>query len=482
MPIEEARDLLNKAVAGLLSEEGFSAEQKDSQLQKFIKDHRGSINRAWLIEDYQPYNDLFEYIIQERIGHGAFSNVFIAKSKGDNKKYALKMLREECLRQTEFLNCFRRGARSMQILTQKNVFGMVPFHKAFEIPACIVMDHVEGKTLESAVKENYLQDLVTCLNVLVKTAEIVENGHKLKEQVLHRDLKPSNVMLRNIKFGDNNLDVVVLDFDLSWHQGAYGLSVVEGAHAQGYAAPEQTRTQAKPEIAAFSTRHTGVDVFGLGMIAFYVFTGRDPRANEHQFPDFRKTIVDGIMRRLKGIPDWKLLPEELADLVLHCTKEKQSERPPFGDIVRSLYIFKQIAQTSIIAINNPMLLKEIVYRISGPEAKMDSSDFDRNISCESGHKKYLLSLVALKSNPAIKFRIERPHIQSDDRKTINKYMKVKVEKVAARLKTHQGKEINMDSGIDCCFVEAIFQPKDTTPKGVQNLADVFTEALTNFEI
>ena len=40
------------------------------------------------------------------------------------------------------------------------------------------------------------------------------------EGVVHRDVKPSNVMVENVYQGVPSWRVVVLDFDLSWHEEA----------------------------------------------------------------------------------------------------------------------------------------------------------------------------------------------------------------------------------------------------------------------
>ena len=144
------------------------------------------------------------------------------------KRAAIKLLLPEIRNKRDYLNSFRRGVRSMRILTQRKVKGMVKFREAFEIPACVIMEYVDGPTLEEAMKHGLLDSLPKCLDILVRVGEIVHNAHNLEERVLHRDLKPANVILRNHYKMDDPVDVVVLDFDLSWHKGALDISVVHG--------------------------------------------------------------------------------------------------------------------------------------------------------------------------------------------------------------------------------------------------------------
>lgn len=149
----------------------------------------------------------------------------------------------------------------MKILGDSGVEGMVPYRKAFEIPACVVMDWIDGPNLDNAVSSGQTQDWKLILRIGSDMADIVRRGHVLPERVLHRDIRPSNAMLRGFYSNPDKWDVVVLDFDLSWHRGALERSVIHGSAMLGYLAPEQIQT-----IPYVSTRHAAVDSFGMGMV------------------------------------------------------------------------------------------------------------------------------------------------------------------------------------------------------------------------
>lgn len=65
----------------------------------------------------------------------------------------------------------------------------------------------------------------------------------------------------------------ILDFDLSWHKGATELTVALGAMSQGFKAPEQVDEDDN------LTRNTAVDVYSIGMLSYYVLTGKNPMPN-----------------------------------------------------------------------------------------------------------------------------------------------------------------------------------------------------------
>jgi serine/threonine protein kinase len=479
--VQECRDKLNGAVAKILTDRATPEEKRNDELWAFLRVHRQSVNRAWLVDDYAPYNAFFEFKVEGRIGKGAFGNVFTAREKKSNERYALKMLLDECVQDREYLACFRRGARAMQILTDREVQGMVRFHKAYEVPACIVMEYVEGKDLDAAVKERGLSDLTTCLQVLAKVAEIVDRGHRLDERVLHRDLKPTNVRLRNYVHAQPDPDVVVLDFDLSWYHGASGLSVIEGARMAGYAAPEQTRPLYELQRSGVTTRHTAVDVFGLGMLAFFTFTGRDPYANEQEFPDFRSTVRKGIEKRLAGAENWRTLPEELADLVVQCTKVKQSERPGFDDVLERLRTYRDMALNSAMSPDDPVVLKELAYRIGSTCEDLVYEDFNRRVVSRRPMRTFTLSLTAWEGKSAVYFRIDRETTEADTRKNTGKFLKTKAERAAALLKTNHGRNARIEPRKAGSSVHATFELGEMTPTRAEQLARAFIAALKEME-
>ena len=109
---------------------------------------------------------------------------------------AVKVLHEAIRQNTDLLQAFRRGVRSMQILQNNHVEGMVPYRKTFEIPACVVMDWVDGPDLNEVVMSKQIYNWKLVLRIGSDIADIVRRGHVLSERVLHRDIRPSNVMLR----------------------------------------------------------------------------------------------------------------------------------------------------------------------------------------------------------------------------------------------------------------------------------------------
>ena len=157
------------------------------------------------------------------------------------------------------------------------------------------------------------------LQIGSEIAEIIRRGHLLPERVLHRDLRPSNVMLRGFYSGQQPWDVVVLDFDLSWHKGALEKSVTHGATVLGYLALSRYKIfqGSPPGILPWTP-------LALGWFLYFMLTGKDP---------FLISIymVIGTTRLRTWQPDTHVfsgfsLPKRFSRLIRFATLHNQSER------------------------------------------------------------------------------------------------------------------------------------------------------------
>jgi serine/threonine protein kinase len=131
-------------------------------------------------------------------------------------------------------------------------------------------------------------------------------------------------MLRNYFSPHDDIDVVVLDFDLSWHRDSVERSIypkVEGA--LGYGAPEQFSTSANSR-----TRSALVDCFGLGMTMFYMATGRHPNAREQDSVRWEHTLRNDIA--LQPCAEWNSVPYRYARLIRELSQSVQEQRLDFS--------------------------------------------------------------------------------------------------------------------------------------------------------
>lgn len=295
-------------VASIIPSDQVPTEEQIRQLERFYNTYIVQLHRAWLVDPRsENTNTVYHYKTVRYIGNGAFGSVFEAEDDEGNR-FALKVLLPDVKDKISYLSCFRRGIRSMRILTEKDIPGMVNIHNSYEVPACIVMDMVDGITLREAIDKRFLTSLDTKMIILKQIASIIHQAHQLEERILHRDLKPENIMLEYCYSASDFEDphdipnVKILDFDLSWHRGATEKTVMFGAISQGFMAPEQTDSSTDKSLS----RNTAVDVYSLGMLSYYVLTGKNPMPNESLFMDFPQRVLASISAAYKY--EWKCLP------------------------------------------------------------------------------------------------------------------------------------------------------------------------------
>jgi hypothetical protein len=136
-------------------------------------------------------------------------------------------------------------------------------------------------------------------------------------------------MLKGFYSDPENWEVVVLDFDLSWHRGALELSVAAPNSITGFLAPEQiVRTH------GVSTRSAAVDSYGLGMTMLFLCSGKDPVFDEPQHKDWRNRLYGEYV--IKHAETWRSIPRRFARLIEFATRHVQAERWDVTQIVSEL--------------------------------------------------------------------------------------------------------------------------------------------------
>ncbi|WP_081596406.1 protein kinase domain-containing protein [Cellulomonas massiliensis] len=312
---EELRVHLNEVAARILAP---GTEESYREYQQFSDANDELIYRAWYASARPGSNDLLGYRLDEEIARGAFGRVYRATAP-TGETVAVKILLDEVRRRPVALASFRRGVRSMKILRDSPIEGMVTYRAASEIPAFVAMDWIDGPTLEDLKAANELEGISDVLTTAIETVRIIRRAHMLPERILHRDIRPANIMVRDYWTERNFSSIVVLDFDLSWHIGAAERSVVFTT-ATGYLAPEQQVSRAKE-----STRSAQVDSFGFGMTLFFLAGGVHPLPNEHvdgSWPERVRSAVSG----LHGASAWRSSAYRLARVVVGATRDAQSTR------------------------------------------------------------------------------------------------------------------------------------------------------------
>lgn len=263
------------------------------------------------------------------------------------------------------LNSFRRGVNSMRFLSDSQIPGVVHLIDASKLPPSIVMEYVQGVDLQKYINDNYAGSILEKLNIALWISEVIFECHSHEKIILHRDLRPSNIMIT----GDywervTKSDIRILDFDLSWFQGASGAEFyMNAAQALGFLAPEQIDAR-----SIYSNRSALVDVYGLGMLLYFMISREIPNANASTRGDWRERVKSTSVNLFHK--DWKSSKNIFENMVISATNEKQNLRPKLSDFIEKLTILIGIMERKFPFDANSSVI-EILARLSPGGSEID---------------------------------------------------------------------------------------------------------------
>ncbi len=170
--------------------------------------------------------------------------------------------------------------------------------------AYLIMEHLEGETLDSFVSLDKLLPVQQVVDIIHKVAVALDYAHR--RGVVNRDIKPANVMLCT------NGEIKVMDFGLALNikkNVDIDSTYINGLGSPSYMSPEQ--------IKGYTLNHQ-TDLYSLGVMFYQLLTGRLP---------FRAKNTAALIYQIinmSPVPVTQLNPElpAFTDLVIAKAMEK----------------------------------------------------------------------------------------------------------------------------------------------------------------
>lgn len=240
-----------------------------------------------------------KYKILSEIGHGGMSVVYMAINEKANKTWAVKEVRKDG--KMDF-NTVRQGLmaeiETLKKLKHPNLPSIVDVIED-EDSFIIVMDYIEGRSLDKIIEENGAQPEAFVVEWAKQLCDVFGYLHSRTPPIIYRDMKPANIMLKP----DGN--IMVIDFGTAKNY-EIDLGETTGIGTIGYAAPEQYigsglgRTDAR------------TDIYCLGITMYHLLTNVDPCKN---------LISDKSIRSVNPS-----LSHGLDAIIQKCTQYQPSDR------------------------------------------------------------------------------------------------------------------------------------------------------------
>src|SRR5918999_471860 len=132
------------------------------------------------------------YRIVERIGSGGMADVYRAEDTHLGREVALKMLHRRFAQDAEFVERFRREAKSAAGLQHPNVVGVFD-RGEYQGTYYIAMECLHGRTVKDIVNESAPLDQLRVIDLGIQVLQAAAFAHR--NGVIHRDFKPHNVIV-----------------------------------------------------------------------------------------------------------------------------------------------------------------------------------------------------------------------------------------------------------------------------------------------
>jgi len=213
-----------------------------------------------------------KYELVRLLGKGAMGEVWLATHDSLGGEFAIKLVRpsEEPEDETAAGRFQLEAQVSAKLSRKTRHIVSVSDHGEEDGLAYLVMELLDGESLEARIKRGGALDLATTVAIVTQIARALGQAHG--EGIFHRDLKPANVFLT--KDEDGRLLVKLLDFGIARTQKPFrtrspfmtGKDMVLGTPS--YMSPEQAR--------GLDSLDHRCDLWALAVVAYEALTKRIP--------------------------------------------------------------------------------------------------------------------------------------------------------------------------------------------------------------
>jgi serine/threonine protein kinase len=270
------------------------------------------------------------YRIEARIGHGGMAEVYEATDIINKRKVAIKMIREDVMRNPINLRRFKNEATIASSLNHPNIVKVYN-HGTIEGRPYIANEFVRGQTMKDMLDFRGNIPLAEAVSYMLQLTSALFYAHQ--HNIIHRDVKPQNIYVMpdgTIKLGDFGIAVAEgVDDDLTKTS-----EIVGSVH---YLAPEIS--QGKP--ASIQS-----DIYAAGVTFYELLTGHVPFDKDTPINVAVAHIKDKFPMVKKYLP---ACPKEIEKIVASATKKRLQERYKGAD-----EFYDDLLEIS----KNPLLLKE----------------------------------------------------------------------------------------------------------------------------
>ncbi|PNS20840.1 Serine/threonine-protein kinase srk1 [Sphaceloma murrayae] len=318
------------------------------------------------------YPGLERYQLIEKMGDGAFSNVYRARDlKGVYQEVAIKVVRKFEMNATQRANILKE-VQIMRQLDHPNIVKLVEFSEANQYYYIVLELCPGGELFHQIVRLTYFSEDLS-RHVITQVANALEYLHE-EAGVVHRDIKPENLLFYPIPFiptktpkprGPDDEDKAD-EGEFIKGKGAGGIGVIKIADfgLSKVIWDSQTMTPCgtvgytAPEIVKDERYSKSVDMWALGCVLYTLLCGFPPFYDE-SIQVLTEKVARGQYTFLS--PWWDDISKSAQDLVSHLLTVDPDKRYDIKQFLNHPWIRDSREETTAAADAPPLatpLLRE----------------------------------------------------------------------------------------------------------------------------
>lgn len=249
---------------------------------------------------------LHNYKIISELGHGGMGIVYKAYDMKLDRFVAIKILKKEVTNKPHFIERFKREAKNHAKFSHQNIVTVYGFIEEEEMLG-IVMEFVEGETLENLIERKIRLDIFETFDIILSILRGAAFAHS--KGFVHRDIKPSNVVISSEGIPK------MMDFGIS--KSIIEKGITQTGNNVGtlfYMSPEQIRGE-EPTPAS--------DIYSVGITLFEMLAGVPPFDYNTEYEVIEAHLKQQLPEIFKYSPS---LPDAIQTILEKALNKKAQNR------------------------------------------------------------------------------------------------------------------------------------------------------------
>jgi serine/threonine protein kinase len=267
-----------------------------------------------------------QYQMEALLGKGGMGAVYQARHILLGDRVAIKVLPPEVRTNAEWLRRFRREGQAARRFRHPNAVTVYDLRTAADGTIYMVMEYVEGHTLDLAIKTRGRFSAAEALEILTPIMSVLDTAHSMG--VVHRDLKPENIMIGAAADGGAPV-IKLLDLgiakmrEIAGEDNGGNTALTMAGQVLGtpyYMSPEQWGEIPRDQSTEIDGR---ADIYSLGLVFYEMILGRRCFSG-NTLHELRREHVATTPRPLREVaPD---VPRGFSDAIERATAKDRGDR------------------------------------------------------------------------------------------------------------------------------------------------------------